>query len=212
MMEKMMRLFIVNLVVAGLLFFGAASASAISLSVSALTPTTINVGETVTIEMRMDTEAETQITSVFTSMSNSNPGALEYTSGTSPNAILLNFSTYANLGKVGEPQDGVSGDAPGRVRVASYATSNPDGSGRASANQLLGTIIYTATSAGTIDISALLELGVNPDEITVSQVSVTGSVSIGPAVTITVVPEPGTAILMGLGLAGLAGAGRRRTA
>lgn len=207
-----MRLFIVNLVVAGLLFFGAASASAISLSLNALSPTTINVGETVTIEMRMDTEGETQITSVFTSMSNSNPGALEFTSGTSLGQILFNPSTYQGLGKVGEPQDGVTGDAPGRVRVASYATASPTGSGRANANQLLGTIVFTATAGGTVDIAALLELGTNPDEITVATVSVTGAVGIGAPITITVIPEPGTALLMGLGLVGLAGAGRRRTA
>jgi len=42
------------------------------------------------------------------------------------------------------------------------------------------------------------------DEVTVDQVDVTGSVSLGAGSTIAVVPEPGTALLVGLGLATLA--------
>ncbi len=42
------------------------------------------------------------------------------------------------------------------------------------------------------------------DEVTVAQVSVAGTVSLGGPVFINMIPEPGTALLMGLGLVGLA--------
>jgi hypothetical protein len=208
-----MRLFILNLLfTTGLLLLGASTASALSISLSATTPTTILIGETVTVKLYLDTGVETQVTSVFTSVGNDNPSALSFTSGTSPGAILMNMSTFEGVPRVSQPTTGVAGDAAGRVRAASFATATPTGSGVSSANQLLATLIFTGDAAGSIDLAPLLVTSGNPDEFTVATVSVAGSVSLGGPVTITVIPEPGTALLMGLGLAGLAAAGRRRIA
>jgi hypothetical protein len=209
-----MRLFILNLLfTTGLLLLGASTASALSISLSATTPTTILIGETVTVKLYLDTGVETQVTSVFTSVGNDNPSALSFTSGTSPGAILMNMSTFEGVPRVSQPTTGVAGDAAGRVRAANFATATPTGSGVSSANQLLATLIFTGDAAGSIDLAPLLVTsGSNLDEFTVAHASVAGSVSLGGPVTITVIPEPGTALLMGLGLAGLAAAGRRRIA
>ncbi|MBW1883823.1 MAG: PEP-CTERM sorting domain-containing protein [Deltaproteobacteria bacterium] len=205
-----MRLFIVDLLIAGLLLFSASSASALALSLVAMTGTTLNIGENVTMELRLDTEGETNLTSLFASVGNDNPGTFPFVSGTSPGQILFNTSTFEGVARVSQPVADVPGDAPGRVRAASFATSNPTGSGVSSANQLLATLTFIATGLGVANIVPLLIVG--SDEVTVNQISVTGSVRIAGPVSITVIPEPSTALLMGLGLAGLAGAGRCRTA
>jgi hypothetical protein len=205
----MMRLFIVKSLMVGLLLFSASSASAINMFVSNLSATTVNIGDTFTIQLRMNTEGETHITTVFSSTQTGDPSIVSFVSGVSPGQILFNTSTFEGVGKVQNPSDGVPGDAPGRVRAANFATTNPAGSGVASANQLLSTLTFVATAAGTTTISPLVETGTNPDSISVSQINVTADVSTGPGLSITVVPEPGTALLMGLGLAGLGLAGRR---
>ena len=208
-----MRLFILNLLfTTGLLLLGASTASALSISLSATTPTTILIGETVTVKLYLDTGSETMVTSVFTSVGNDNPSALSFTSGTSPGQILFNTSSFEGVARVSQPTTGVAGDAAGRVRAANFATATPTGSGVSSANQLLATLIFTGDAAGSIDLAPLLVTSGNLDEFTVAHASVAGSVSLGGPVTITVIPEPGTALLMGLGLAGLAAAGRRRIA
>jgi len=207
-----MRLFVVKLLMVGLLLFSASSASAIALSLHATSPISVTIGETVTMELRLDTEGETNITSVFASVSNSGPAAFSFTSGTSPAQILFNASIVEGVFRVSQPVDGVPGDAPGRVRAANFATSNPTGSGISSANQLLAKLTFTPDAAGLAYLSPLLIVG--SDEVTVNQIDVTSSVRISssPVRLDTAVPEPSTALLMGLGLAGLAGAGRCRTA
>ena len=205
-----MRLFISNLLFTmGLLLLSASTASAISLYLHSPI-TTIGLGDTVTVELLMDTEGETQVTSVFTSVGNDNSLALSFTSGTSPGQILFNTSTFEGVARVSNPVDGVPGDAAGRIRAANFATATPTGSGVASAKQLLATLIFTGTQVGDAILAPLAIVG--SDEVTVATVSVTGQVSLGEPLSITVIPEPGTALLMGLGLAGLTAAGRRRMA
>jgi hypothetical protein len=62
------------------------------------------------------------------------------------------------------------------------------------------------TGPGVVYLSPLLVVG--DDEVTVSQLSVTSSVSTIPGPSVAVLPEPGTALLMGLGLLGLGVIGR----
>jgi hypothetical protein len=183
------------------------TASAIMLFMSPPTATSLALGDTFTIELRMATEGETHITSVFASVIVENPNVLAFVGGTSPGAILFNFSTYEGLVRATQPVDGVPGDAPGRIRAASFASLVGMGTGISSPNELLATLTFQVIGAGFSSISPLLIVG--SDEITVARLSVTGSVTVVPGPTVGWVPEPGTGLLVGLGLAGL-GITRRR--
>jgi len=198
-----MRLILINLVTVGLVLFSAVSASAVSIFFDAPSATTVNPGEQVTIAMRLNTDGADDLTSVFVSAF-ADPAVLSFDSGTSPGAILLNFSTFQSLQRVSQPFV-LGSDPAGNVRAASFAGLSP--TGVASANQLLATLTFTAGGPGTTVITSLIAQG---DDVTASGVSIKDLVGLGQSVEITVVPEPGTALLMGLGLVGLAAAGRRK--
>jgi hypothetical protein len=213
---KMMRILLVNVVTIGLMLAGATSASAISFFFDA--PSTngpLNAGEQFTINYRMDTEGETGITSVFTSTF-LDPALFTFVSGSSPGSILFSFATFSGIGKLVDPYvDG--GDAPGTVRSGGFGALSP--SGVASANQLLATLTFEANEVigdGNAVGAVLGGLIAPGDDVTVNTISVAGDLGPGNFASSqviqvnTVVPEPTTALLMGLGLAGLATAGRRK--
>jgi hypothetical protein len=212
--RKMMRLFIVKALMVGLLLFSASSASAINLFMANLTAVgPLQIGDTFSIQLRLNTEGETGINLLYASTQTSDPSVVSFVSGVSPAAILVTFTTSGvpvSVARNAQPQDGVPGDAAGRVRAASFGS--PDPSGGSSANQLLSTLTFVATGAGTTSIAPLVETmtAANNDRVDVNGVNVTASVTTGPGLEVTVVPEPGTALLMGLGLAGLGVAGRRK--
>ena len=199
-----MRLILINLVTVGLLLFSAASASAVSLFFGAPSSDTLQPGESFTITFRLNTEGETNLTSVFASVF-ADPNVLAFVSGSSPGGLLNSGSPYYNtLGRVSQAFV-LGSDPAGQVRAASFAALEPTGT--ANANQLLTTLTFQAVGAGTVNITNLIAQG---DDITVNGVSIIGQVGLGQSASITVVPEPTTALLMGLGLAGLAAAGRRQ--
>jgi hypothetical protein len=186
----------------------ASQASAIHVFVANPSATTLNIGDTFSVEYRLDTEGETQMTSIFVSLFG-DPSIFRFEKDLSSaqNAILVNLSTFANLGlAVGPTTD--PGDPPGQVRAANFVTSNPAGSGVSNANQLMATVVFTAVGNGVAPIQALVEVG--SDEVTVAQVSVTGSVTSSDSVDITV-PEPGAAALTMVAI-GTVALIRRRTA
>ena len=198
-----MRLILINVLTVGLLLFSAASASAISLFFDAPSSTNLLPGEQFTIDLRLNTEGETQMTSVFASVF-ADPSLFTFVSGTSPGAILVNFDTFATLSRFSQPFV-LGGDPAGQVRAVSYASLDPVGTSATSA--VVGTLTFVALAPGTINLNFLIAPG---DDVTVNGVSVSGAVGLGQSASITVVPEPTTALLMGLGLAGLAAAGRRK--
>jgi PEP-CTERM motif len=207
-----MRLLIINLVAVALLLSSAVSASAISMFFSNLQAlggadlNALNAGDQISIQLRMDTEGETQITSVFNSLG-VDPGLLSFVSGTSPGQILFNTSTFEGVARVSQPALN-PGDPAGQVRAANFAAAGP--SGVSSANQLLATVIFEAVAGagGTTSVTQIVTVG---DDVTVGGVvsAYTPAAASGP-ITVLPIPEPGTALLMGLGLAGLGVAGRRR--
>lgn len=211
-----MRLFIAKLLMVGLLLLSASSASAIGIFVSNVTPTTINIGETVTFELRLNAD-DPLINLVYVSTVTGNPSVVGFQGGTSPASILFNFSTYANIPVNAQPQE-VPGDTPvGRVRAASFGAQ--ENSGRLNPNQLLATLTFVGLAPGTTTVTPGFYPG---DQVSLytpgtgdngtDYTNVSGSVSLPAAVSITVnaIPEPGTALLMGMGLAGLGLAGRRK--
>jgi hypothetical protein len=202
----MMRLNTVKFLMVGLvLFFSASSASAYNVFFNAPSATTIAIGETFTIQMRIDTEGATDTTSIFLSTF-ADPAVIDFVSGVSPGVALADFSTGEVLARASQPTLD-PGDPPGFVRAASFVTATPTGTGVSNANQLLATLTFIGVDAGSTTIDAIYSAS---DTITASQVPVpSGSVGLGSSLVITVVPEPGTALLMGLGLAGLGLAGRR---
>jgi hypothetical protein len=205
----MMRLFIANSLMVALLLFSASSASALNFYFGTPSATSVAPGETFTVQLFLDTEGSTQVTTIFMSTITADVSKVAFVSGNSPGQILFNVSSFEGVARAQQASTGVPGDDPGRVRAANFATTNPVGSGIASANQLLTTLTFVGVAPGTTTISPLLELGTNPDSVSIAQVNVTASSTVGPGFSVTVVPEPGTALLMGLGLAGLGLAGRR---
>jgi PEP-CTERM motif len=207
-----MRLLIINLVAVALLLSSAVSASAISMFFSNLQAlggadlNALNAGDQISIQLRLDTEGETQITSVFNSLG-VDPALLSFVSGTSPGQILFNTSTFEGVARVSNPALNPS-DPAGQVRAANFAAADPSNIG--SANQLLATVIFEAVAGagGTTAITQIVTVG---DDVTVNGVvsAYTPAAASGP-ITVLPIPEPGTALLMGLGLAGLGVAGRRR--
>jgi hypothetical protein len=204
----MMRLFKTLFLTMTLVLFGASSASAINVFMGAPSATTLNVGDTFSIQYRLNTEGETHITSIFTSVF-ADPAIFSYVSGTSPGFILLDPTYGELLSRATQPVPVTNPADPapvGGVHAGNFATTNPAGSGVASAAQLLATLVFQAIAPGTTVIGAQ---PVSGDDLTVSQASVIGEVTWTDSAPITVIPEPGTALLMGLGLAGLGLAGRR---
>ena len=199
-----MRLLFTAAVTVGLMLTSAVTASAISISIGNPSATTLNVGQSFTIDVTLDTQGETQVTSVFASVF-ADPALFNFVSGTSPGQILFNASTLEGVAKASDPFT-IFSDPNGFVRAASFATANATGSGVASNNQLLATLTFQAVGAGAAALDVLFQ---NGDDVTVAQTSVTGTVATGSSGVITVVPEPGTALLMGLGLFGIAASGRR---
>ena len=202
-----MRLFTINTLSVALLLFGASSASAVQVFLGTPSKTSIVVGETFSIQFRLNTEGATDVTSVFTSIF-ADPAVLGFDHGASPLNILYNSSNFEALSRVSQPVAVVDPLDPapiGGVHAANFATPTPTGSGVASANTLLANVFFIGVAPGSTVISAAALSG---DTITRSALAV--SYSTGPdSALITVVPEPGTALLMGLGLAGLGLAGRR---
>jgi len=88
-----MRRFMMLGLLVGPLLFSATTASAITLYMSAPSSTVLGIGETFTVQLRVDTEGETHITSIFASVQVSNASIIDFVGGTSPGTILFNFST-----------------------------------------------------------------------------------------------------------------------
>lgn len=197
----MKRLALIGLIVLTSFLSLATSASAILFFFAAPSSTNPAIGEQITVELRMDTELETQIGSVFVSTF-VDDAVLSFASGTSPGQILFNASTFEGVGRVSQPFT-LPTDPPGNVRAASFATLTPPGV--ASDDQLLATLTFDVVGEGAVNVVALIELG---DDVTVDGVSQIGLLGFIPSDTITV-PEPAS-MLLSLSALGMVWMVRRR--
>ena len=189
----MKRIASTGLVVLASVLLLASHASAVAIFFDAPSTTMLSVGQQVTIDVKLDTEGETQMTSVFVSVE-VDPAVLEFVEGTSPGAILFNASTFESLSRASQPFVLVT-DPDGAVRAVSFA--GLEGTGIASADQQLASLTFEAVGVGSVAIDSLIQQG---DDVTVSGVSIKDDVVLGSSSTITV-PEPAS-VLMSLSALG----------
>ena len=203
-----MRFFMTNVLATALLVaFTATSASAISLTLGGANGQTVAVGSQVSITVTLDTEGTTGITLLSVGVI-FDEGNLSYNSGASsaPTYIL-----YVN-GKTPYMQPSFNPPAlrfgtTNQVNVDYTATSLLDGTG-GDGVALLATLVFDVIAGG--DLVAELSLSItSPGNIVQLAGGVNGTASLAGAGTV-VIPEPTTALLVGLGLVGLGVAGRRR--
>jgi hypothetical protein len=199
--------FIAKTLAVAMVVLAATSAGAVNIFFGAPTATELNPGDVFSITLRMDTEGDTQINAVGVSVF-ADPSLFAFVSGTSPGQILFNTSTFEGVPRISQPFT-LESDPEGLVRAASFVAATPSGVG--SANQLLATLTFQAVGPGTMTLQSLFAQGDNIASNSVGLIDIPGAVTFQESAAITVVPEPGTALLMGLGLAGLAAAGRRRS-
>ena len=200
---------IAAMVVAGA---GSAQATSLSLSFSNLSGTadgTVNgnevsdlaVGDQVEITINVDNTSGNPIQALFTFL-NTTPGILELNQAVAlPVPPEVGFSTDILTPLAGFGEQNVIGPAGQLLGLAHQVL--PDG--------VADDAYSNAVSFGAVAIVFnVVGLGVT-DIVHVDDASVVGGSGLsfdGGPLTV-VVPEPGTALLMGLGLAGLAAAGRR---
>ena len=147
--------------------------------------------------------AET-LTGVFTSASWDESVVQLQGTPTAPNFAIF-FGPGGFLSKVSDPGVFDGDPASGSLRTIQYG-ANPGQSAGAGADTVITTLTFLAVGGGDGSIAVAFQSG---DRILgAAGADITSTAALTDA-TVTVVPEPGTALLMGLGLAGLGAAGRR---
>ena len=200
-----MRLFKSLLV--GMTAFLVAGSAAATVTVNNTTAglTSLAPGDLIAVDVRLVWDGQGALQGVFTS-TGYDTSVLEFVSATSAPASILGFfdaetgDVIPGMNRLLQPS--IINDA---LRTVQYAVGAADAfvdprAANAPAGRLITTLTFRAIGAGMTDLSAIIALGdaISGDEF----------VS-GTSVSVTVIPEPGTALLMGLGLAGLGLAGRR---
>jgi hypothetical protein len=198
-----MRLFKSLLIAAIAVGLTAASASALVAVTHTASATDVAVGDTFTVDIVLSYDGTPTLTGVFTSASwDTNVLELQGTPVASNFAIF--FGPGGFLSRVASP--GVfPGDAAGTIRTVQYG-AGPGQSAGAGADTLITTLTFLAVGAGDGSVAVALNNG--DIVLGAAGANITGD-AVFTASSTTVVPEPGTALLMGLGLAGLGAAGRR---
>ena len=210
-----MRIFIGKLLVAGaLFFFSASTASALAVSLGGLDATAAP-GGTVSVTVTIDTEATTGIVLLSvgvlfddTKLSYDKPAssATSYAlyGGRGGGGFLSASSTCG-----GYPTDGTACS----LRVGTTNQVNVD---YVSADLSNGTANTGSFLAATLVFNVIGSSGTAAISLTTSSPGNTVTLGSGPGTAtlsgsgIVTIPEPTTALLIGLGLAGLGVAGRRR--
>jgi hypothetical protein len=234
-----MRLLMINLLATCALLVSAATAGAFSASVVATTPTVGNVGDIVSFDVFLDTEGDLAL-NLFSISLTFDPSVAAYRSDLSATNGYYPIYTPGSGKAPGSwlnpsPFDGVYctagdpicatppgewvGNLPpigGQVNIDFISSTFPTGLSGAVDTLGSGTtvaqlarvsfeLIGPGTSAGVFGFGN----GGNVVGLT-GGTDVTDQVAVSGDVTMSVIPEPTTALLVGLGLVGLGVAGRRR--
>lgn len=204
-----MRLFKSILVgMTALLVAGSAGAT-VSVNNATVGNTTLNIGDTIAITVRLVWDGQGALQGVFTS-TGYDASVLEFVSATAAPASVLSFTDPdPDIGLIpGMNRLLAPGILNGALRTVQYAVGAADAfvdprAANAPTGRLITTLTFRALGAGSTSVASIIATG---DAI--SGDTFGGGTSVN--VTVNPIPEPGTALLMGLGLAGLGLAGRRR--
>ena len=219
-----MRIFTINLLVTALLAFGATSASAISFALGGANGQSVTPGvDQVSVTVTLDTGATTGITlwSIGVVFDDSRLSYNQGASSTTSYALYAtgkgnNFMTaVASCGGYPAGGGGCTEVLPGQVNVDHVNTSLTAGTG---ANNITSASLNNVGLLATLVFDVLANPGTASISITQSATgNIVGTAGGGTVAanlsgsgSVEVVPEPTTALLVGLGLAGLGIAGRRR--
>jgi hypothetical protein len=214
-----MRLLMINLLAAALVLFSATFASAFELRLIPTTPTTVDPGGLVSYDLFLDSQGENGIV-LFSVGLTFDPSVLTYRPDLSDAEDY--YPLYAPaVGKTipatflipppgFDPPQMWPVPPPGLQQVnVDFIEANLNESQATATNQFMATLTFEATGLGTTAMDFSFDNGGNIFNVGGADVSPSVSlVNGGPSVT--VIPEPTTALLVGLGLVGLGVAGRRR--
>mgnify|MGYP003574246588 FL=1 len=212
-----MRLFMINVLATATLLFVAGQASAITITQTGL-GTTYNTSDTITLQYWINNIGDPGL-SVMAFTVQYNNAVLTYTGGLVKNKILgaADDESGANPGYVGQGLIRITKTPfePNANEISFNWQSGTTPTWGEVSNQLLGTAVFHATGPGVSGVNLANGQGstflqtqgtyASPG----APVEVQDSVNYVGSGDITVVPEPTTALLIGLGLVGLGVAGNR---
>ena len=163
----------------------------------------LQVGDQFEVSLEVDNLSGDTFLSIFTQLV-VDPNVLQVVAGFTDGTALPPEGGFTgnNLVILGEPEAAAGQPAGVNIGVA-LGVSNP----------ATGDGLYSAAAAGIVAIAVFEVVGIGDttiDHIEAGGTDIrTGELQFSSPLNVSVVPEPGTALLMGLGLAGLAAAGRR---
>ena len=214
-----MRLPLISMFAIVTMFFVTSTASAIEFSIIGPDTFTVNPGDTFTVDIALDNASATSnvgVTGTITGLA----GVADVVGGVAAQHFFVGFCTPTNCFAGIDTNDnpfydssdlsgnGYGGPGSDSVVIISALALNPTSATGAIDPGLDGalnepsardvTIQLQAVGAGVLTVGGTFGSGGNQP--------ITNTASI----TVNVVPEPGTALLLGLGLVGLAAAGRRK--
>ena len=204
-----MRLFTSLIATAAILFSASTAFASATWTVSATASggdlNAMASGDTLTLDIKLETSAAAEMIAIAGSVNNYDTSVVSVVAGQSvPNQLLFavivpsvgSFNGITNL-ESGVADTSVQGPGQEDTFLSALSTSGAGGDGTAEDAQFQ--IVYNVIGAGT----TTLRIGTFADYAD-AYAGASDNVVNNTGVTITVVPEPGTALLMGLGLAGLA--------
>ena len=210
-----MRLFTSLIATAAILFSASTAFASATWTVSATASggdlNAMASGDTLTLDIKLETNGPGEMIAIAGSVNNYDTSVVSVDAVASTVAQNLlfafiipgtgSFNGVANL-ESGVADTSNQGAGQEDTFLSILGTSGAGGDGTTESAQFQ--IVYNVIGAGT----TTLRIGTFADYADAFS-GASDNVVNNAAVTITVVPEPGTALLMGLGLAGLAAAGRR---